>query len=273
MNGNVSLTTGTLTLANSSGSALGGVGNITVGTGTTLTLGASDQINDNATLTLSGGTFNVGGFSETMRSVSQTAASSIDFLNDGSILQFNGINGVSSGLGTIAGGTLTIANWAGSLGGNGTEQFVIYSPSAPTLTNINFANWGAGNNATAIARGDLGAGFYELVPIVSVTDWNVNGNGNWNAANGANWVGGVTPNGAGTFVRFGNLGSAAPLTTNPTVTLTANQTAGALIFDNAGNRNYTVAGGATSSRSMLRPAARRCRLTTTAATRSAPSPR
>ena len=71
------------TLADASGSALGNISGITVNTGNILTLGANNQINDSANLTLSGGRFNVNGYSETMRQLTQTVGSTIDYLNDG----------------------------------------------------------------------------------------------------------------------------------------------------------------------------------------------
>ena len=57
------------------------------------------------------------------------------------------------GLGSLT-GTLTIANWAGSLTGSGSEQLVVYSTSgAPTVTGITFAGWGAATAATHASCG------------------------------------------------------------------------------------------------------------------------
>ncbi|MBI5771329.1 MAG: autotransporter-associated beta strand repeat-containing protein [Verrucomicrobia bacterium] len=234
---------GSLTLNGSTGSmlslgasaSLANVTALTINAGNTLTLGAGNQINNSANLILAGGTFNVASYSATLNQLSQTVTgSTIDYLNDGSVLRFN-----ANGLGTVT-GTLNIANWAGSLGGGGTEQLVVYSTAgAPNVSAINFNGWGAGT-ATTIARGDLGAGYYEIVPAVTAIDWNVNGNGTW--ATGTNWVGNTAPNAIGAIARLGNLGSAAPLTTNPTISVNAAATIGTLIFDNSGARNYTING-------------------------------
>ena len=70
----------------------------------------------------------------------------------------------------------------------------------------------------SLARGDLGAGYYEILPSVTANDCNVNGNGSW--ITNANWTSGTNPNTTDAIVRFGNLGSAAPLTADPTVSVT-----------------------------------------------------
>ena len=57
LTGAVTISAGTLTLAASSGSALGSTTSITVNSGGTLLLGASNQINNSATMSLGGGTF------------------------------------------------------------------------------------------------------------------------------------------------------------------------------------------------------------------------
>lgn len=247
--GSVTIGAGTTTLANTGGQALGSVTGITVNLGATLALGAANQIADTANLTLSGGTLNVGSFNETMRQLSMTESSAIDYLNDGSILRFNGVTSSVSGLGTLT-GTLSINNWAGSLDGGGTEQLVVYSPSgAPTVTGISFTDWGS---ATTVDRsGDLGAGFYEIVPSISGTYWDVNGSGNWSSTSWASnaAASGVSgPNAANAIAILGDTVTSvsptvfAPLTVDPTITMNANRTVGKLIFENSANRNYTISG-------------------------------
>jgi len=241
--------TGLTTLANAGGQVFGSVSGITISSGATLALGASNQINDAANLTLSGGTLNVGSYSETMRQLSQTTASAIDYLNDGSVLRFNGVNGSVSGLGTVT-GTLTIANWAGSLQGSGTEQLVVYSPSgAPTVSNITFADWGA---ATTLARADLGANFYEILPTFTATYWHLdsatsqtwnNDTGNWSNVTG---VAATQPNSANAIVILGDIqtaGTPTALANNPIIDVNgagAARTIGKLLFENTADKNYTL---------------------------------
>jgi len=69
---------GTLNLNSSTGSALGGSTNVTVAA--TLLISQSNQINDSASVTLSGGTISrASGVSETFGALSLTAASFLDF--------------------------------------------------------------------------------------------------------------------------------------------------------------------------------------------------
>lgn len=237
---------GVVTLANGGAGALSAVSGITVDFGATLALGAADQINDAATLTLSGGVFNLGGYGEQLRQLVQTEASTISFLNDGGVLRFNGVNGSSSGLGSVT-GALAIDSWGGSLDGGGTEQLVVYSVSgAPVVTNISFTDWGT---ATTVLRDDLGAGYYEIVPQITGTYWDVNGNGTWT---GTNWDDGSNtavagPSGASTTAIFGDLigagGARTALTANPVITLNSNRVVGRLVFENSADKNYTISGG------------------------------
>lgn len=62
--GQTTINGGTLNAAAVSGSALGSTTNVTINSGGTLLLGANDQINNAATVTLAGGTFAKGNFSE-----------------------------------------------------------------------------------------------------------------------------------------------------------------------------------------------------------------
>ncbi len=234
--------TSTLTLTNSTGQAFGNVSGITINAGNILTLGASNQINDSANLALAGGTFNVNGSSETLRQLTMSASSTIDFLNDGSVLRFNGVIGSISGLGTLT-GTLTIADWAGSFSGNGSEQFVVYSTSgAPAVGGITFAGFGA---TTTIARGDLGAGYYEILPTLAGIQWNVDSATPQNWATAANWSPNTrAPTLIGDTAILGNTVNSAPLNNNITISMGAtNATVGMLIFNNASNLNYTIGTG------------------------------
>jgi len=99
--------TGTLKLG-SSGS-ISGTGGITVNGGGTLLLGASNKIADTASVALAGGTFNTGGFSETVGALTLSGNSALDFGSSGTcVVTFSNTNGSSWS------GTLTLLNFTGS---------------------------------------------------------------------------------------------------------------------------------------------------------------
>ena len=227
-----------LTLA--SGASLPNASGITVNTGNTLAFGANNQVGSSTNLALNGGTVSVGGFTQTMRQVSSTAAGgTLDYLNDGSKLTFNSNNSLA-GLGTLS-SAISVANWAGSLTGGGSESLVVYSSTniAGAVSNINFPGWGSGaNNATAIS---LGSNLYEIVPSVTATDWKT-GNATW--LTGTNWSPNTAPNSSGAIARFGNF---AGVTGNPTVDIAAaGATAGVVLFDSgSATHNYTITGPGT----------------------------
>ncbi|MDI1311057.1 autotransporter-associated beta strand repeat-containing protein [Prosthecobacter sp.] len=97
------------------GDGVAGTNDIVVNTGGTLKLAAADQIADDAIVQLNGGTWNLGGFNETIRSLSGTFATTIPTL-------------------TLGGGTLTLnrIDWdnnpgtsnSQTLGDTGTLRFV-----------------------------------------------------------------------------------------------------------------------------------------------------
>jgi fibronectin-binding autotransporter adhesin len=96
--GATAVTGGTLELNATSGQAAGGTSGITVRSGATLLIAKSDQVNDAAAITLSGGTIAKGsGVDETMGNLSLTSGSTLDY-----------------GSGTA--GTLTFGTYAPSLG-------------------------------------------------------------------------------------------------------------------------------------------------------------
>jgi len=71
---------GTLELANSSGSALGSAASLNVASGATLLISQSNQVNNNAAVTLSGGTITRGsGVSEVFGNLNLTQASFLNF--------------------------------------------------------------------------------------------------------------------------------------------------------------------------------------------------
>jgi autotransporter-associated beta strand protein len=155
---------GTLTLSAASGSALGSTTSITVNSSGTVMLGASDQINNSATMTLAGGTFSRGGaYSEGTTSavgigaLTLTADSHIDF--------------TSAAVGTLTLASLTtnahiitIDNWSGTynhVGSASTDRLVFDSDQTANLAKFYFTGYGAGG-----VEFSLGGGFFEVVAAV-----------------------------------------------------------------------------------------------------------
>src|SRR5205807_5274247 len=111
--GTTTINAGTLMAANTSGSALGSTSSITLNSGGTLLLGASNQINDSATMTLAGGTFSTGSYSE--GTASAVGIGALTLTASGSHIDFGtGTVGVLSfaSLSTNS-NTLIIDNWTG----------------------------------------------------------------------------------------------------------------------------------------------------------------
>ncbi|MFA6175788.1 MAG: autotransporter-associated beta strand repeat-containing protein [Phycisphaerae bacterium] len=123
---------------------LAGTSGVTV-SGGTLQLGAAERINNSATLTLSGGALNVGGFSETLGALALTnaTASSLDFASGASILLFAGI--------TSDTGTLAISNWT-----SGSDS-LRFTSNVNLLASSFTVNGGA---ATILNQGS----YFEVVP-------------------------------------------------------------------------------------------------------------
>jgi len=159
--GSTTINAGTLTVAGSTGAALGATASITINTGGTLLLGASNQINNSAGMTLNGGTFATGGFSEGTASavgigaLTLTASSHIDFGTGAvGVLSFASF---SPGL-----NLLTIDNWTGTaatVGNAGTDRLIFDSDQTANLSHYTFTGY---LGAQEIA---LGGGFFEIVPV------------------------------------------------------------------------------------------------------------
>jgi autotransporter-associated beta strand protein len=161
--GSTTVNAGTLTVATSSGSPLGATTSVTVNSGGTLLLGANDQINNSATVTLAGGTFAKGNFNEGgtgsvgVGALTLTANSHIDF-GTGSVgvLTFASL--------TINSFTLTIDNWTGQYnhqGSGNTDRLIFDSDQLANLNNFYFTGYGAGGVEFALA-----GGFFEVVAAV-----------------------------------------------------------------------------------------------------------
>lgn len=160
---------GTLALNNASG-ALATTSSITVNAGGTLLLGASNQINNSASLTLDGGTFAKGNFSEGL--ANSVGVGTLTLTSAGSHIDFGtGTVGVLSfaSFSNIDALTITIDNWTGTAntqGGAGTDRLIFNaSISSTDLALFEFTGYAPG--AAAIP---LTGGFYEVVPIAPVPE-------------------------------------------------------------------------------------------------------
>jgi hypothetical protein len=154
--------TGTLTVSDMSGGGRtlihGGTG-VTVLAGTvtgvplieisggTLLLGAANRIGDSTAVYLSGGVFATGGHSEVLGGLTLRQDSIIDLGAGASTLTF--------AAGTHEAGTLTIANWSGSMSGGGADRIIFASNVADAfLAQVYWANLGI-YGAKQIAGGEI----------------------------------------------------------------------------------------------------------------------
>jgi autotransporter-associated beta strand protein len=166
--GSTTINGGTLTAADTTGSALGSTSSIAVNSGGTFLLGATDQVNNTAPMTLSGGTFVKGNFSE--GSAAAAGVGALTLTASGSTLDFGtGTVGVLTFASFTPGSfTLTIDNWTGTIGtaGNGTTDRLIFaSDQSANLSSFSFTGFGPG----ALAF-DLGNGYYEITPAAAVPE-------------------------------------------------------------------------------------------------------
>jgi fibronectin-binding autotransporter adhesin len=162
--GSTTINGGTVTVADTTGSAMGSTSAVIVNSGGTLFLGASNQINNSATITLGGGTLAKGNFSEGtantagLGGLSLTSNSHIDFgLGSVGTLTFASFD---SGFDLY---TITIDNWSGAPGLQGsatTDRLIFASDQSAHLASFQFTGYGAAKEI------DLGNGFYEIVPVV-----------------------------------------------------------------------------------------------------------
>jgi autotransporter-associated beta strand protein len=146
---------GTLTLNKTAGTNAIAGGTIQV-TGGTLLLGAANQIANSTAMTLGGGEFDTGGFSETLGNLTLSASSTIDFGSGASVLTYAGATAGWAG-------TLAITNWSGNPSGGGIDRLVFSSTTNVTgqLGNIVFVN------PAGFAPGTYGARLIgnEVVPV------------------------------------------------------------------------------------------------------------
>ena len=182
--GTTTINGGTLSIDNNNTTTprLANTSNITINSTGTLLLSQSggtasiDRINNSATITMAGGTFNTGGLSEYtagsvppgMGALTLTSTSIIDLGSGASIIAF-----ANSSASTWTGGTkLNIYNWSGTpLTGGGTDQ-VYFGTDTTGLTSVQlaqvefFSGAGTGDLGSAIILADG-----EIVPIPEPSTW------------------------------------------------------------------------------------------------------
>jgi autotransporter-associated beta strand protein len=171
--GGTVVSNGMLLTASAAGNTLGTTSGITVNAGGTLCLGgAADQINNSATITLAGGTFQKGNFSEGttagvgMGALTLSASGSrIDFgTGTVGILTFASLNASTF--------TLTIDNWTGNYNTVGTtgstDRLIFDSDQTSNLSKFIFTGYGTGG-----VEFNLGNGYWEVVAAVpEPSTWN-----------------------------------------------------------------------------------------------------
>lgn len=173
LTGAVTVSGGNLIAAGASGSALGSVSSVTVNSGGTLRLGANDQINNAATVTLAGGTLEKGNFSEGsttlegMGALTLTAAGShLDFgTGTVGILSIASLNASTF--------TLTIDNWTGNyntVGSGSTDRLIFDGDQSSNLGSFVFTGYGTGG-----VQFNIGGGYWEVVAAVPETSTWVSG--------------------------------------------------------------------------------------------------
>jgi len=143
-----------------------------VNSGGTLLLGANNQINNAATMTLNGGTFALGGKLEGaagttgVGALTLTATSTIDFAvgATSSIVQF-------SGLGTHTAGTLLqIANWNGIPNTGGGTERLLFAGATASFTSLYGQSDVTFNGAAGYSAVQF-AGYYEITAVPEPSTW------------------------------------------------------------------------------------------------------
>ena len=154
---------GTLKLANGSGGALGFTSGITVNSGGILLLGGDNQINNTAQITLNGGTFARGVFSEGTASTAGAGALALAGANSHLDFGTGTVGSLTFASFNPVGNALTIDNWTGvanAQGGVGADRLIFNSDQSGNLGSFNFTGFAAG-----AIEFNLGGGFYEIVPV------------------------------------------------------------------------------------------------------------
>lgn len=232
LSGELTVTDGTLQLQKTPGvNALSGVISLDGGT---LELGANNQLGDSSTLNFNGGVFDLRGFSE--GDESNAGIGQLNLLAD-SILRFSDNSSFRFDTETFIAGELGIEGWVGDPN-NGSDpasanRFLVNSDLTgdPFLDQIIFSDW---NNASAKVIDIDMDGIFEIVPDVTVYQWDQDASGDWNDS--TKWSGGPTfPDATGEFAQL------IDITADRTITLTADRTIGSLDIIEDVN-DYTITG-------------------------------
>ena len=160
--GTTTVNGGTLTAAAGSGSALGGTLAVVVNANGNLALGASNQINDAAAMSLAGGRFSKGNYSE--GSANGAGLGALNLTAAGSAIDFGAGTPGTLAFAIFNPGTfsLSVDNWTGTAGAIGdatTDRLIFASDPTPYLSSFVFSGYETGGLALL-----LGSGLYEVTP-------------------------------------------------------------------------------------------------------------
>ena len=160
--GTTTVNDGQLVAAATSGSALGNTSALLVNADGNLVLGANNQINNTAPVTLAGGTLSTAGFDE--GTTSSTGAGALNLAATGSTIDFGTGDTSTLAFALFNPGSyfLTIDNWTGTPGAMGdgtTDQLLFASDPTPYLGSFSFTGYDLGGFAVL-----LPSGFYEVTP-------------------------------------------------------------------------------------------------------------
>lgn len=244
--GNTTVTSGTLSVTNASGSATSS-GSVAVTGGV---LGGSGTIGGAVSVSAGAG-IKPGGITTTGTTVGNLTTGTLD-LNGGGTLYAEFANASSSDLTIVNGNLLT----TGASAGNPVLVDLRLENSVAKWTNLGTFNLiqysgtftGNANDLFEVSPGSTQGGltytFAATGGFITVTisgsapsEWNVDSGGNWSTA--GNWLNGV-PNQTGATAKF-----AAAITSPATVTVDSANTVGAIQFNNV--NSYTLAGTFTLS--------------------------
>ena len=160
--GSTTVNGGTLVAAATAGGALANTSAVTVNSGGNLALGAGDQINNAASITLAGGTLSSGGFDE--GSSTAVGAGTLSLTAEGSTIDFGSGAGDTLAFAIFdpSSYSLLIDNWtgtAGEVGNDSTDRLIFAADPTASLANFIFSGYAGG--AVALL---LDGGFYEVTP-------------------------------------------------------------------------------------------------------------